>query len=467
MGSTKDPFGGTPMQVNVDVRLVVSISNEGCSVDELCARIGAVLGPIGVKVAEKVIEAVQHNLFLAAEEGKAPPAIMEHPRKGGGKESRCCGGGYVGAGWRGTVRRIRTEFGEVGMRVRQVMCKSCGKRFAPLLSFLSMRAKRHTSGLERVVVECITADSFRPGLRTLSTVTGIQLPATTAHHWWATGPWNDVPFGAEEAVETLMADGTGFKGRAGKKGEIKVAIGFTREGRAVGLGTWAGTSWKRIGDEIREGLKRQKEKPLFGVTDGERDLADHLAKLVNHTQRCTWHGGRDLGFALWEDGVSKPQRDGLVSELRGVLGIEIPAEDWEKVPEDKKAAVRARLDAARAQGKELEQGLRDSRCPKAAGYVARLLEKAFTHVELWLELGITLPRTTSFLEGLMFKIGRRVKKIAWNWSDDGAARMSRVLLKRALEPKAWLDWCRKQLCPEERCYVGLVSVTVSHVTGFV
>jgi len=30
-----------------------------------------------------------------------------------------------------------------------------------------------------------------------------------------------------------------------------------------------------------------------------------------------------------------------------------------------------------------------------------------------LELGIALPRATSFLEGLMFEIGRRVKKTAF------------------------------------------------------
>ena len=455
------------MQVNVDIRLVVSISNEGCSVDELCARIGAMFGPIGVKVTEKVIESVQHQLFLSAEEGKAPSKAVEHARKGGGKESLCSGGRCVGAGWRGTPRRVRTEFGEVGFRVRQMMCKECGRRFTPLGTFLSMRAKRHTTGLEQVVVECITADSFRPGLGTLWKVTGIELPATTAHHWWTVGPWNDVPFGEGEPIEALMADGTGFKGRAGKKGELKVAIGFTKKGQAVGLGTWAGKSWESVGGEIRERLKGQKECPLLGVTDGERDLSGHLAKLVNRTQRCTWHGGRDLGFALWEDGVSKKRRDELAGDLRGLLGIEIPAGEWEEVPEDKKAAVRARLDAARAQGKQLEQGLRDSHCPKAAGYVARLMEKAFTYVDLWLELGITLPRTTSFLEGLMFKIGRRVKKIAWNWSDAGAARMSRVLIKRALEPKAWLEWCRKQLYREERCYVGLVSVIVSHITGFV
>lgn len=454
------------MQIKVQVELVISIANKGCSVDELCGAIRVARDKLGVKLAEKAIVAAQHALFLGAEDGRFDAEMLEHHRRGDSKKSRCRAGPYISKGWRGTRRRMRTELGEIEFPIRHVMCKGCGKRFAPLLSFLSMRSKRHTAGLEQAVVECITADSIRPGLNTLYSLTGTRLPATTAHDWWATGPWSDVPVSDEGPIEALMADGTGFKGRAGRKGELKVAIGFTKKGRAVGLGTWAGCSWKAIGREIRKRIREQNKSPALVVTDGERDLSAHFAKLANRAQRCVWHGTRDLNFVLWEDGMAKEPRHQLVRDFRGILGIELPAGDWETLSEAAKNGIRDALDAARARGKALEKSLRDGGCPNAGGYVGRMLEKAFTHVEVWLETGIALPRTTSFLEGLMFKLGRRLKKIAWNWSDQGAVRMSRVLLKRILEPRAWQEWCKKQLNYQDKCFVALVSITVTQVTGF-
>lgn len=455
------------MQIRFQVEVVISISNEGCSVDELCGAIGQVRDDLGVQLVERTIGSVQQALFLAADEGDSNPAVLEHHRKGHPSGCRCGSGPYISKGWRGAPRQVRTELGDIEFPVHQMMCKRCGKRFAPLLSFLSVRSRRHTTGLEKAVVESVVRDSFRPGLRTLAAHTGVEVPPTTAHHWWATGPWKDVPLGEDGPVQALMGDGTGFKGRRGKKGNLKVVIGFTQEGRAVGLATSAEQSWEALGRKVRRKVKDQDAAPELAITDGERDLASHLAELANRSQRCTWHGGRDLNYALWEDGMAKEPRHRRVDELRGLLGIEIPPGDWEDIPPERLDRLRQTLAAARARGRQLEEGLRNSHCPKAAGYVHRLLEQAFTHVEVWLELGITLPRTTSFLEGLMGRLGRRLKKIAWNWSDAGATRMARVLLKKTLEPEEWQAWVRKHLAYEGRCFAVITSIRTTQVTGFV
>ncbi|NCF93727.1 MAG: hypothetical protein GWQ05_22630, partial [Verrucomicrobiaceae bacterium] len=63
----------------------------------------------------------------------------------------------------------------------------------------------------------------------------------------------------------------------------------------------------------------------------------------------------------------------------------------------------------------------------------------FTYLGTWLELGIRCPRTTSLIERLMGEIGRRLKKIAFGWSESGAAKMARMVIARILNLKGWRD----------------------------
>jgi hypothetical protein len=63
----------------------------------------------------------------------------------------------------------------------------------------------------------------------------------------------------------------------------------------------------------------------------------------------------------------------------------------------------------------------------------------FTYLGIWLELGIRCPRTTSLIERLMREIGRRLKKIAFGWSESGAAKMARMVIARILNPTGWRE----------------------------
>jgi hypothetical protein len=42
--------------------------------------------------------------------------------------------------------------------------------------------------------------------------------------------------------------------------------------------------------------------------------------------------------------------------------------------------------------------------------------------------GIACPRATSIIENLIRELVLRLKKIGWNWSDAGAARMGRIVV---------------------------------------
>jgi len=45
----------------------------------------------------------------------------------------------------------------------------------------------------------------------------------------------------------------------------------------------------------------------------------------------------------------------------------------------------------------------------------------------------------------MREIGRRLKRIAHGWSEEGAAKMTRIILKRMLAPEDWLQYWNKRL----------------------
>ena len=53
-------------------------------------------------------------------------------------------------------------------------------------------------------------------------------------------------------------------------------------------------------------------------------------------------------------------------------------------------------------------------------------------------LGIAQP-PQPLIERLMREIGRRLKKIAFGWSESGAAKMARMVIARILNPTSWRE----------------------------
>lgn len=58
--------------------------------------------------------------------------------------------------------------------------------------------------------------------------------------------------------------------------------------------------------------------------------------------------------------------------------------------------------------------------------------------------GLAAVRTTSYLERLMRELGRRLKRMASGWSESGAAKMARILIKRICDPEQWNHYWKNQ-----------------------
>jgi hypothetical protein len=440
--------------------LRVKVAEEGANLNEICAAVReAVVLELARRVVEDVVEAEQERIVAALCEGKVKgrQALGAHALKGC-PGFRCPGHRFRRQGHRSKPRRVRTDLGSISFRVAYVECLTCGKRIAPILERLDLDPRSGHSGmLERVAMEAVSQTSFERGESDIEARGSPPVPRSSSHRWLA---GLDLPESPVKELAFGMADGTGFKKWPGQRGHLRAVIGLRSDGKVVPLGCWAGTSWETIGAKVRARLRGEGVQLELFATDGEPELDKHLATIGDHAQRCVWHLPRGLNYALWEDDAHAPleARRGLSKDLAGLIGVELPDGEWEAISPDDREELRREVKNRRATVEELAREFRARGYHKAAGYLERSLDRLFANVELWLETGVVAPRTTSILENVMRELGRRVKKLGWNWRDPGVAQMSQMVMLRRYDPETWDAWWRERLGLRGRCRITVESI---------
>ena len=426
------------MQNLLYLEILESVSDRGFSLDELVLKTKELFERDGMSgVVSMILSLVdeQINLDLYRDEGRFRP-------------SPCCGAPhYSSHGHRD--RRFRTSVGEVNISWRRVVCKNCGKVTIPLRDFLGLSPyQSKTNELERMVVEVVSEQSYRRSGNHLDLIGSIPVPKSTLHRWVADTDCDELNW--PRGIEYLLADGSGFKRRPdpeknmSNRGEVRVALGVDRRGCTLALGSWSGLSWKEIGEEL--GQKRgRRPKAKMLVSDGEPGLAEGLGALAKSQHRCHWHAVRDLNYMLWNDKSPKEERGDYEKELIGILGIELPPNCSEPVREEDKSEVSKRIASSEKALETLASGLIEKGYIKAASYVRRAKKNLFGHLRFWIKYGIVGPRASSRIERMMREIGRRLKRIAFGWSEKGAAKMARIIIKRFSSASQWLAYWLKKL----------------------
>jgi hypothetical protein len=348
-------------------------------------------------------------------------------------------------------RTIRTSVGRIRIRWRCLRCTHCRKTIVPLREFLKLdlyQAKTHE--LEHTVVEIVSEQSYRRSSNHLKTVGEIPVPKSTAHRWVVQSDCDKSDTGTD-TMDLLLADGTGYKRRPdhgqglNNRGDLRIAFGVEKTGEIRPLGAWSGTDWQTIGKEIQG--NRQKGQPVADilVSDGERGLITYLGKLCNSRQRCHWHVLHDLNHIMYLDLAKLTERRVAQKELAGIIGIELPAEDIEYVSEEDKQSLLVEVKEAERKVDQLKLRLQEKGYKEAASYVKRLRNQLFSYVRRWLATGLVSPRVASWIERVMREIARRLKRMAFGWSEQGAAKMARIVLKRFTNKKAWDNYWKKKL----------------------
>ena len=312
------------------------------------------------------------------------------------------------------------------------------------------RYQSKTLELEKMVAEIVSEQSYRRSSSHLGSIGNIPVPKSTAHRWVAQSDCDQID-DSDETFDMLFADGTGYKRRPDKeanlnnRGELRIALGVDKSGSIVPLGAFTGKSWDAIAAAVH-GERDDKESVAdMLVSDGERGIAESFAKLCNSHQRCHWHSIRDLNYTMWQDKAEKAERKQMQKKLTAIIGVELPKEDFEKVDDSDKATLAKAVAQAECDVDKLIKKLYGKGYVTAGDYLFRASKNMFSYARRWLLTGIVGPRASSMIERMMRELARRLKRMAFGWSEEGAARMARIIIKRFTSAGQWEKYWRARL----------------------
>lgn len=365
-------------------------------------------------------------------------------------------------------RSIRTGIGKVNFKWRRLICLKCKRQLIPLRTFTRLeRWQSKTNELERTAMEVFTEQSYRRGANHFKQIGVIPVPHSTAHRWVMETDSASINTQHSD-VDVVMADGTGFKRRPNKadgvdnKGEVRVGVGLTRKGKWVALCAETEESWDDLSTRMNARVGQGEQAPSMAVCDGERGLPEALAKLAGNVQRCTWHLTHQLRFALYDDKVKKPEQKPHLDELATILAINVPVDSLKPVDPEKRAEVEQKMMKSAAAMDQLIGVLNQAGHTHAATYLQKAQSQSFSWLSFWLQSGIYCERTTSYLERLMREIGRRLKKIAFGWKPEGAAQMTRLIIRKIVNPDEWNLYWKERLGVEGNVHIVFRSVGISN-----
>jgi hypothetical protein len=436
------------MEQEIHITLRFNIAIGKVSLNEIVYRLKELRDSLMLRILEQILIGYDDLISERLSQTKIYPSkarkgLGRHLRKGDPKGRFCRGRKARKKGYRKYTRKISTVFGALNLRIRTVECFKCGARYCPLLSALQIgQYSRKEMNFEHEVIEAVIDTNYRRLIDGRS----IDISLGGIHNI-VVGSDIDKTFQGPVSVEDLsgiIADGTGVKQHKGDKGELRNVIGITKAGRVEPLGCFTNTAWPEIERTVKERIKEAEPYNIPFIYDGEPGLDDFLAD-VAESQRCTWHGPRGLYHSLWQDGLKKKDSQPETDEIKQLIGIELPKGDFEILKEEDKEKVKAKYESSKSEIKELIKTFYEKGYIHGASYLEKLSDRLFTNVELWLKTGVIAPKTTSLLERVFREIGRRLKKIAWGWSDKAVTNISKMIMIRQYSRDKWEKYWKEKL----------------------
>jgi hypothetical protein len=433
------------------------------NLNEIVYRVDELADQVLRQVVEKLAEAYQAVVVERLRPGHASSeraGLGKHSSKGAPDRPCRCRKVKL-KGFRSAHRCINSKFGQLRIRLQVVECLGCGKRFCPLLDALGIEPYAgHEDVLESAVVDAVIDTNYR------RLIEGHSLDVSTGSiHNFVAGSDIDTVLGDElelDRYQAIMADGTRFKKKGGKGGEMRVLVGITASGRLEPIGSWVDTPWQEIERQAKARIREEEapQLPLF-VYDGEPGLDDFLAGAVDGHHRCSWHAPRGLYHAMWEDGKGKKQSRAHEDEIARIVAIELPEGEYDQLDREAIEAVREAYKTAKKDMADLIEVLHREECPHAVEYLKNLVKGMFRQVEMWLATGIAAPKTTSRLERLFRELGRRLKRIAWGWSDKVAVNLSKMIMIKQYRPEVWKKYWLKKMGIQGHLTIWVQNVAVA------
>jgi hypothetical protein len=438
------------MDMVITLKWHVRIEGDRAHAEEIVRAVEQRLDEAKSSVSQQVLEAYQEQMVQTLCHASGPSAkggLGRHATKAQPQRA-CRAHSFRRAGFWSRDRHVHTTSGIVRFRPALIECRRCGKRLTPILDGLGLAAhQRSTQQRRRIVIEATLDHSYRRAVASA----GLWVSKSTAHRW----AWQvEMPVHRGTAVAFVGADGMKFKRRGGTRGEVRLVAEMGRDGRRVPLDVWAGTAWKQIARQVK---RRRFRRASQFISDGEPAIERWLSSLGRRCGRCLWHLQRDSRYVLWADHASDEDRRQIRRRLKQIVNIAPAVREGAAIRPRDRRRLRQQIRAARQSLRRLQEDLIAKGYVKTAGYLARAQDKLFSHLELWLTTGRLGLKTTSWMESMICHLARRLKKVGWNWSDQGAARMGRMVLWRRYVPTAWRQYWHERTNLQGRCRMQLVT----------
>jgi len=434
------------MEQEISITLQFELAIGKVNLNEIVFKLKEMQNSLMIQILEKILMSYDDLITERLSKkypSKARKGLGRHIRAGDIDNGFCHGRKIRKRGYRKNPRHFDTVFGKLELPLRVVECLKCGAIYSPFLGALGVdRYKRKEANFENEVIEAVIDTNYRRLIKGRS----IDISLGGVHNL-VVGSDIDKAYQGIVPLENLkgvMADETGVKQYKGRKGELRAVIGITTTGRVEPLGSFTNTQWPEIEKVIKKRIKGGEALNIPFLYDGEPGLENFLAD-VAESQRCTWHGPRGLYHALWEDGLKKKDSQSSIDKIKHLIGIELPEGDYELLKEEDKNQVKIKYESSKEQVKELIQTFRDKGYQHGASYLENLSERLFTYVEIWLKTGVIAPKTTSLLERVFRELGRRLKKIAYGWSDKTVTNLSKMILLKQYSRKKWEEYWKRKL----------------------
>jgi hypothetical protein len=448
------------MERDICITLRYDLQSGNVSLNEIVYWLNENQDKVMLAVLEEIIKAYDDHI---AERLTRTDVYPSKARKGLGKHLRkddreryCRGRKARKRGHRSKPRMLSTVFGGLEIQVREVECFKCGARYSPVLNALEISSYSHKeTNFEKEVIEAVIDTNYRRLIDGRS----IDISLGGIHNIVAGVGLESLfhdPVSTSD-LSALMADGTGVKQQGGRKGELRAVIGVTKSGCVKPLGCFVNTNWELIEKTVKERIKEVSEYGIPFIYDGEPALDNFLAN-VAESQRCTWHGPRGLYHALWEDGLKKKDSQPETDKIRQLVAIELPEADYELLTDEDKELVQAEYEESKSRIQKLIGVFKENGYKHGASYLESLSKRLFTNIEIWLKTGVIAPKTTSLLERMFREIGRRIKKIAWGWSDKVVTNLSKMIVIRQYSRGQWEQYWKVKLGIRDAFRIEILAI---------
>ena len=131
----------------------------------------------------------------------------------------------------------------------------------------------------------------------------------------------------------------------------------------------------------------------------------------------------------YKDNVNKEEALKISEKLNELLYIEFPESQTDPLKSlEDKLNIEAHLLKMKKSIDDFITELKMMGYKKAKNFVENAKNQLFTYIDNWINTGEANPKVTSLVERVMREIKRRIKRMGYKWSEQGAEKMTRLIL---------------------------------------